>query len=199
MEELNHTVFEYINAGEHTADLAVSVGKFTAIDLIYGVPLLLVIGWLVGSDSLRKILFEAFCAIGLALGISTIIGLLWPQPRPYMIELGQTLIDYEPKPSFPSDHATIVFTLGASLLLHESTRRLGVIVAAAGVAVAWGRVFIGVHFPLDMAGAVVLAIIAAGATAWLRPRVVTPVYERVVRPLFRFVFGPVIRRGWIRE
>ena len=42
---------------------------------------------------------------------------------------------------------------------------LAAAVGLVGVAVAWSRVYLGVHFPLDMVGAAILAGLAAAAAA----------------------------------
>lgn len=45
-------------------------------------------------------------------------------------------------------------------LLFDGAAEWAILVLLAGVSVAWARVFLGVHFPLDMAGAVVVAALA---------------------------------------
>lgn len=50
--------------------------------------------------------------------------------------------------SFPSDHSTIAFAMAFSMLFFRP--RWGLVFVAAAVAVAWGRVFCGVHFPADV-------------------------------------------------
>lgn len=197
MQQINHRIFEAINYSEASHPLLVEFGHFAAVYLIFGVPLLMVIGWLVGGDRIRAILWEAFIAILVAIGVSALIGVLWPQPRPYVVEIGNTLLEKRESPSFPSDHATAILTLAATLLIHETTRRLGAAVAAAALLVVWARIYIGFHFPLDMLGAVVLAGVAAVVAAGARDWFVVPLYERVARPLFRRLFAPAIERGWI--
>ena len=66
--------------------------------------------------------------------------------------LGPTLIFYAPDSSFPSDHAAVFSALEITLLM-GSEGVLAVLTIIAGIAVAWARIFLGVHFPLDMLGA----------------------------------------------
>jgi undecaprenyl-diphosphatase len=73
-----------------------------------------------------------------------------------------------PETSFPSDHATLLFALALALVLNPVTRQLGGVMLVLAVAVAWSRVYLGVHFPLDMAGALLVALaatLAVGQTA----------------------------------
>ncbi|MCR4298610.1 MAG: undecaprenyl-diphosphatase, partial [Gallionella sp.] len=67
-----------------------------------------------------------------------------------------------------------------------------------GVCVAWARIFLGVHFPLDMIGAVAVA-----GTVWLG---ISPVWRRVGNGLtaqagviYRALLARPIALGWIRR
>ena len=63
------------------------------------------------------------------------------------------LWNHNAEASFPSDHATLVFSLAIPLLLNAASRRWGGALLLLGFAVAWSRIYLGVHFPLDMLGA----------------------------------------------
>ena len=77
--------------------------------------------------------------------------------------------------SFPSGHATVAFAC-ATILALAVPRLAPPLFALAGL-VAWSRVYVGVHYPLDvLAGAVlgvVLAFAIAAAARFLR-RVAVP-------------------------
>ena len=65
----------------------------------------------------------------------------------------ETLIHPPTTPSFPSGHAVTAF-LGATLISF-SRARWAVWLYALAAAIAWSRVYVGVHYPLDiLAGAV---------------------------------------------
>ena len=83
-----------------------------------------------------------------------------------MIGLGTNLLPHVADPSMPSDHLTFVWAVAASLMRHADTRRIGSMLALVGVPMAWARIYLGVHFPLDMAGA---ALVASGS-AWFAAR-----------------------------
>ncbi|MFB2862480.1 phosphatase PAP2 family protein [Aeromonas sp. MdU4] len=61
--------------------------------------------------------------------------------------------------SFPSDHATLFFSAGLSLFAVEA-RISGALILFLSIFVVWSRVFLGLHFPLDIAGAAVMALLA---------------------------------------
>lgn len=92
----------------------------------------------------------------LALGANQVIGIFWQHPRPFMIGLGNTWMTHAADSSFPSDHITVFSGIGLTLLFGGEFR-LAAGVLTTGFAVAWARVFVGIHFSLDMVGAVVVA------------------------------------------
>ncbi len=185
-----------MNAGTSAPPWTVAVARVLADGVIYGVPLLLVMLWLWGDYRLRRAALRTCVVAALALGGGQLIGLAWPQPRPFMIGLGHSWISHAADPSFPSDHVTVFSAVGMSMLF-DGQAVLGLIVLAAGACVAWARIYLGVHFPLDMVGAVALAT----ATCM----VVVPVWRRagdrvtaVVQHAYRNVMALPIARGWVR-
>jgi undecaprenyl-diphosphatase len=79
----------------------------------------------------------------------------------------------EPKPlvgvphsdSFPSGHATIAFTCATTLSFAAPRAAPGFFLLAA--AIAWSRVYVGVHYPLDVLGGAALGVLIATALRWL--------------------------------
>ncbi len=54
----------------------------------------------------------------------------------------------------------MAFSLALPLLLNIATRGLGSLFLFLGLALAWSRIYISVHFPLDILGAVAVASVA---------------------------------------
>ncbi|STV87131.1 PAP2 family protein [Klebsiella michiganensis] len=73
-----------------------------------------------------------------------------------MIPLGHTWINHPADNSFPSDHGTVMFSAAFALLSLRS-RAAGLFLLLAALPVAWSRIFLGVHFPLDMVGAALVS------------------------------------------
>lgn len=196
MNEFNETLFLLMNASAHPNAFVVFAAKFLAEYAIWLIPFSLVIGWLRGAESTRKLLLEA-AASGLAgLLIVQLIGLVWQHPRPFMLGLGNQLLAHAADSSFPSDHLTLLSAVAFSFLMHQRAKLAGMLLALLGLPVAWARIYLGVHFPLDMLGAAAVAALSA----WLCLR-----EERwFIEPLFRWtsaiytrLFAPLIRRGWV--
>ncbi|MCW3478158.1 phosphatase PAP2 family protein [Neisseriaceae bacterium JH1-16] len=159
LEALNHSLFLAINATTATPPLAISAGIVAAQYLIFTVPLLLAGLWLQGTRPARELAVRAALVTLSALLIAQLVGLLWPHPRPFMIGLGARFIPHVADSSFPSDHGTVMAAVTLTLLLGHA-RLCGLAMLLVGGLVAWARVFLGVHFPFDMVGAVMVAALA---------------------------------------
>lgn len=198
MDTLNLALFTLINASPETDALWLWLAHFCAVPLIWVVPALLAFGWLRGGDRLRRPLLEAFLATLLALGASALIGWLWPTPRPFVVPVGHTFLEHAATPAFPSNHLIIMMTMACSLLLHRDTRRIGGCLLLLAPPVAWSRVFLGVHFPQDMLGALPVSVAVTLLVAAGRERLVLPLYREVACRLHQRLFAPLISRGWVK-
>jgi undecaprenyl-diphosphatase len=196
LEALNQTLFLTINATQATPHWQIGVASFVADYLIYLVPVVLAVLWLSGDRNSREAALRACCVAMLALGFNQIIGLEWMHPRPFMIGLGQTFIEHAPDSSFPSDHGTVFASITLTLLLAR-LRLAGWLTLVAGLAVAWSRVFIGVHFPFDMAGAVLIACAAYVVVMPLWSLAGGAVTDLSIA-LYRKLLAWPIARGWMR-
>lgn len=105
-----------------------------------------------------------------ALGVGQLPGMALPRPRPFVTMPVSLLVPHVPDPSFPSDHAILMFAL--TVVLASVSRRLGAFLGAFAVLVLVARVYVGVHYPGDVLGGAALG--AAGglwcsgsrASAW---------------------------------
>lgn len=179
------------SASQVSVDVALLLAEYA----IYAAPLLLVWGWLRRPDALRLPLVQAAGAALLAVGINQLIGLMVFEPRPFAVGLGPALLAHAPDSSFPSDHLTVMWAVAASLLLAAPWRRAGFLLALLGLPMAWARVYLGAHWPLDMAGAALSGAVAAqvmhGARGWL----LQPAMPLLSR-LYRKLFALAIHQGW---
>ncbi|MGF6551806.1 phosphatase PAP2 family protein [Paraburkholderia youngii] len=196
IEAFNHALFLMINGTPATPGWLVSTALVSANYLIWLVPLMLVMMWLSGDRQRRELALRACCVALLALGVNQLIGLVWQHPRPFMIGLGHTFLAHVPDSSFPSDHATLFASIALPLLFGRMCW-LGGMTLVVGIIVAWARVFLGVHFPLDMIGAVAVAWIAYAAIARLWQTGGTAMTDLVVT-LYRTLLAWPISRGWLR-
>lgn len=198
MERVNQTLFLWLNAPEHPNALMVALAVFFAQWLIWAIPALISMGWLRGDEGTRKSLLITVAAGVLGLIVNQLIGLSWSHPRPFMIGLGHTLIPHVADSSFPSDHLTLWWTVAFSFILQRSSRSTGVALAWLGLPIAWARIYIGVHFPFDMAGALVVSAFCAWISFYSAGIYLLPIYSLAYR-IHRVLFTKWIARGWVRD
>ncbi|WP_295762651.1 undecaprenyl-diphosphatase [Undibacterium sp.] len=198
MESLNQTLFFWLNTPEHSSALALTLAIFLAEQLIWAVPLLIGICWLRGNEATRKTMLIATASGLLGLLINQVIGLAWLHPRPFMIGLGHTLIPHVADSSFPSDHLTLWWAVAFNLSLQRRARILGVALVLLGVPIAWARIYLGVHFPFDMLGAIAVAALCAWLTLCEARQYLEPSYQ-FATAIHRRFFGRLIALGWVRE
>lgn len=128
----------------------------------YGIALfaaLMLAGWWVARGkadppTMAKALWAPLGML-IALGINQLIVAAVNEPRPYATLPGiLVLAPRSLDPSFPSDHAVVAGAVTAGLFL--VSRRLGWLSTVAAVVMAFARVYVGVHYPHDVAAGLVL-------------------------------------------
>lgn len=104
--------------------------------------------------------------------LAQVIGILWFRERPFVRASDiQPLLALSPTfKSFPSDHATIAFAMALPLLRAYRLRPVRALVLLAAAGVALGRVLVGVHYPTDVVGGAVLALVVCVAVRWVRAK-----------------------------
>lgn len=196
IETFNRAIFLRINATPDTPHWLTELGLLIANYAIWIVPVALVCMWLTAGSERREIAVRASLVGFVALGINQLIGMTWYHPRPFVIGLGHTPLTHAPDSSFPSDHVTLLTAISLTFL-YSGKRSLGVFVLAVDIAVAWSRVFVGVHFPLDMVGAAGVAwmtyvLSSAFWRAW------GTALTRACVAAYRKTFAWPIGQGWLR-
>lgn len=197
LETLNRSLYLHINASVTTPAWEIHLVAIVAEILIYAVPLLLFCLWFSGREEKRRLAVKAFVAAVIGLACNQVIGMLWQHPRPFVVGLGHTFLLHAPDSSFPSDHATVLFSIGLTLLL-SGAKRSGLILLLLGVLVGWARVFLGVHFPLDILGAAAVGGIAYTIVNPQWAKWGGPITEQLEK-VYRNVFAKPISLGWIRS
>lgn len=198
MEHLNRSFFLFLNATPSSSGYVIDTALIIANGLTWIVPIGLIIGWLRGSSRLRHALVAATLSGLTGLLINQLIGLAWYHPRPFEAGIGHTLIQHVQDSSFPSDHLTLIWAVAFSLLMHEQVRLPGLALALVGLPVAWARIYLGLHFPLDMFGAALVALGSAWLVLSQEHYLITPLVRMLLRP-YHTIFAGLISKGWVKQ
>ncbi|UBQ36565.1 phosphatase PAP2 family protein [Acinetobacter johnsonii] len=196
LSELNLSLFSWINASPEASNTSIHFAIFIANDLLYCMILLFAWFWLRGNYDTKKQILKAFIFTSIAILISQCISHVYYHPRPFVMEVGRTLIYHAPNGSFPSDHMLIFSSIAFSYLF-SAQRKLGIFLLIMAWLVAWSRVYLGVHFPLDMLGAFLLAFALNffGLKLWNLNK--NKIMQWALTIHF-YLFKPLIQKGYIK-
>ncbi len=166
---LNERLFLSINRLSHHSLFLDGIMVFCAR---YGPFLLagfLIYLWFFVAETGRKAAVRATVGGALSIAAARIVGLLHYQAIPSVLGLGRPLVLHAANNSFPSDHASFSFGLAMSLLFSGSVLWPEAVTLAA--LIAFARVFVGVHFPLDVVVGFVVGTFVAALVHRVRVRV----------------------------
>jgi len=184
MQALNIALFQAMGAGftPHSQVLWFAAGLAENASWLC----VALMGWVAWRQPSQRI--YAMLALVAAAGASMLAHALADaiaMPRPFAVGLSPAHIEHGARGALPSAHASVMFTVGLVFCLRPSLRKVGLAIIAIAVLTGWARVYVGVHFPLDIVAGLLLAAGIAGAL-W------------VLLQLSRRFLVPLIARGDFR-
>jgi membrane-associated phospholipid phosphatase len=172
MEELFETVIAWDSAASAFGE-DVRWAPLTFVFLLASAwwvkwPLIIAVGS--ACDAKRRCFPRAACAAALAVTMAallvTVLKDLFERARPPVADPGLDPVGIVPaSTSFPSGHAATAFAAAVAVALVYP--RLGRPLLALAVVVALSRVYLGVHYVLDVAVGTLLGIAVGVAAAWV--------------------------------
>ncbi|CAQ84953.1 hypothetical membrane protein ybjg (hypothetical protein ecs0921) [Photorhabdus asymbiotica] len=201
LEQINHNLFTFFNATPESSSIVIAIAVFVAKYLVLIFPLILAGFWFWGSERAlphhRVIVSKTTIAFCFAMLTSFCIGLLCPHDRPFAESFGYNFLLHAPTTSFPSNHGTAAFTFALSFLFWYRILP-GLCLMAITLSIAWSRVYLGVHWPMDMVGAFLVSLMACAVTQmiWLWSG---ENLQRTLNNLYQRCCAFPIRKGWIKN
>ena len=169
MEFFNKNLFDLIyNFGKESLlliDFEIFLAKYLPYLLVLHFFYLIFIGnfFYKGKIELHKsaklfLFLESVLALILGRGILTeLIYFLYPIQRPFNVLNIKALIN-ENGPGFPSGHAVFLFTLAVIIFIWN--KKYGLIYFILSFINGIARIAVGVHWPLDILGGIILGILS---------------------------------------
>jgi undecaprenyl-diphosphatase len=178
---LDHSAFHSINsiAGKNSfVDWVARVGADDHIIPVILALLVLAALLLAKKHSGREIAIRAIiCALAasaLSMIILYILNNAFFRPRPFTSQTVHLLFYHNTDSAFPSNAATLAFAMAVGIFLYR--RRLGIVMLVLATFIGLARVTVGIHYPLDIIGGLLLG----GGNA-LAVRAADPLYAPAAR------------------
>lgn len=179
MEQLNISLFTSINQFAGQNQLLDYIFIIAAEGMPYFFIALVITVWFYSKQQAKRYLIGATLTSVVGISINHLIAQVYFHPRPFMDNLGTTLVEHSANSSFPSDHTTFMFCIAVSLLCYQTMRKLALRLTLLALFGGLARVYIGVHFPFDIAAALVVSGFAAMLVHTVRHRLAT-IYDRII-------------------
>ncbi len=167
---------DWINGLAGHSGLADSLMKIGADDLVYlVVPLLLLLWFWPGGERALNQRLAGAVVIGIVLSKVFEIGLgeVHQVARPFVSDPDtRLLITHGADNSFPSGHTSFAFGVAGTVVWWR--QRLGAVALVCAAFVGFARVYVGVHWPVDIVVGAFVGLVAGAIAAWSVPPLVAP-------------------------
>jgi undecaprenyl-diphosphatase len=177
MQALNTSLFQWMAAGQSPNPQLL----WLAVQIAVGSSWLCVavMGWMAWRHpAQRAYVMAALAAAAVASVLAHTIAQAIHLPRPFVAGLSPVHLDHGARGSLPSTHASVMFTIALIFCLRPALRVAGIVLLAIALVTGWARIYVGVHYPFDVAAGFLLGAALTGAF-WLLMKV----KERVIVPM----------------
>ncbi|AJH21366.1 MULTISPECIES: undecaprenyl-diphosphatase [Bacillus] len=179
---MNYTVFQWINNFAGSSKLLDTLMIAITNSAAYVAILFMLILWFNNGkkeNAIRKqytVLYTTL-SVSIALLVNVLIHAVYYHPRPFITHHVNQLVPHAADSSFVSDHSVLVFSIAFVFILRGE--KLKYIALIWAILVGVSRMYVGVHYPLDILGAAFLTFITSGLVMQS---------ARIFEPLVRFIF-----------
>ena len=142
-----------------------------------------------GSRKWKVATASALGSAALALAINRLIAAVWFRERPFLSHRIAHPWIASRDASFPSDHSSASFAIALAVVLIDPL--IDGLFLAAAATIAVGRLFIGAHYPGDVAAGLLIGLVSAVIVGRFARRLVVSAVSLVER-----LTDPVLRPLW---
>lgn len=127
---------------------------------LIALPVLVLLGYCIFSRGrvLRQLVWLSALSLPVAYVLGRIAGLLYSDPRPFVVGHFTPLVAHVADNGFPSEHTLAAATLAMIVLYVD--KRAGALLWVVAVLIGASRVFAGVHHTTDIIASMGIAIVA---------------------------------------
>ena len=195
LETLNLSLFHVINGAQDASQFIIRLAIFLLMisSIFFYSYLHFMVLW--RSRFKNRVIKSVFLTC-VSLLVGYVISLFYHHPRPFVMGVGTTFIEHAPTASFPSNHMLIFSTIALSYLFAQR-KMIGIILLFLSFVVAWSRIYLGVHFPLDMLGAFIVALLVNTAGYYFWNAYGTSLTAFFIH-LYQIICKPLLDRGLIK-
>lgn len=157
---MNLALFYALNATSESNAAIVAFALFVSQYIPYFLMGYSILGLVFGDKRVRTTLSITMLAASISALVSWIIGYFAYTPRPFIDSVGYNLLIHKDNASFPSNHMMFM-TVFALTFLQMGHRVTGWFFLVLALLIGWSRIFLGVHYPVDVAGGALIAIVVS--------------------------------------
>lgn len=184
IDELNQSFFLFLNADKDASWAYVQTASFFAEAPQFILAMILVYAWLRDPARAWPVMVMIASSIAMAMVLSKIIGILHPVERPFVVGLGNQWLPHDTDPSFPSDHAALLFAIWGACVGRFGWRAIGWSALILGLVNGWARVTVGLHYPLDIVASLALGLLCGMTLRWSYSLLMRDDLRHLVRQLW---------------
>jgi undecaprenyl-diphosphatase len=165
-----------------------SIFVFLGVYFIYALPVIMIYLWFKYPARRVPLTLAFFACIfsWFVITKSIVPNFIWFRERPDLGLIGlKEVFFHRPDYSFPSDHATALFALTFGFYAY-GWKKVGNWFLVYTILILVARVTIGIHFPLDIVGGMISALLGVGAVYlakdWLAKNLIKPI-EKILKKI----------------